>query len=407
MNKEEQIKRLAQNLFNKGFTKNMDFAVQTAARMLGFPESLLKDDLEKNKREACKYGGESLLNGGTTYSGMAKTADPVERRDYKTQHEEVANALNGDMRKRITQSIAEDNVYSKMSGSSLRAGVKTVPNTINNIQLSPTQVESPDIITQTKPRDITLQAQRTTVSADLANGALIQGNRSRESLTLDMGKEYDRTPTHQDNNSNMSVSAPDEKPSLNLDLSGIPSAEPNMSASSFAPSEELAVEQGHAHMGEMSSQNNIFDNYQNQANDTVNANSFSQGDAIVSSSTEDLVQNASFDPLEEGQQTSLMSGFMNGADNQSGLPVNANSESDMFSAEASEEDFFSMSLKAEESSLQTAPQMEPQQTVQHESSNGLIMTNSSTSQNTKSASDMAESTINLSQMFNYSNLKKR
>lgn len=118
MNKEEQIKRLAQNLYNKGFTKSMDFAIQTAAKMLGFPESMLHNKLAE--AEANKYGGSSLLNGGAYYGQENTSKIPQsapERPEYQTQHEEVANASPLDMRKRIAQSIAEESVYAKVPGA--------------------------------------------------------------------------------------------------------------------------------------------------------------------------------------------------------------------------------------------------------------------------------------------------
>ncbi len=120
MNKEEQIKRLAQNLYNKGFTKSMDFAIQTAAKMLGFPESMLQNKLAE--AEANKFSGSSILNGGTYYGqGQTASSTPTQTRpreqEYKTQHEEIANASPLDMRKRIAQSIAEESVYEKVPGA--------------------------------------------------------------------------------------------------------------------------------------------------------------------------------------------------------------------------------------------------------------------------------------------------
>lgn len=97
MEKEEQIKRLAQNLFNSGFTKSMDHAIQTAANMLGF-----SDELIAKKSSNSPQNLRSEENVTERMSGYTK-----------------------DMARRITQSIAEERVYSQIP-SSIR------PNVVNN-----------------------------------------------------------------------------------------------------------------------------------------------------------------------------------------------------------------------------------------------------------------------------------
>ena len=97
MDKDEQIKRLAQNLFNSGFTKSMDHAIQTAANMLGFPDSMLVSKSTKESRE--EMGANTVTTG-------------------------VSGMYNRDLAKRITQSIAEERVFSQVP-SSIRSAFET------------------------------------------------------------------------------------------------------------------------------------------------------------------------------------------------------------------------------------------------------------------------------------------
>ncbi len=110
MNKEEQIKRLAQNLFKNGFTKSMDYAVQTAANMLGFPDSLVTNELMK--KEDSKYGAESLLNGGIDYSKSRH--DIGLGRDNPTESHDPQNYTGSDFTRRISRSMAEERVFSQI-----------------------------------------------------------------------------------------------------------------------------------------------------------------------------------------------------------------------------------------------------------------------------------------------------
>lgn len=82
MDKEEQIKRLAQNLFNNGFTKSMDYAIQTAANMLGFPDSLVQS-ASSASQEAPSY--------------------------------------SRDMARKLSQEMAQERVYSQIPGAVISA----------------------------------------------------------------------------------------------------------------------------------------------------------------------------------------------------------------------------------------------------------------------------------------------
>ncbi len=99
MDKEEQIKRLAQNLFSSGFTKSMDHAIQTAANMLGFPDSMLVSKSTKESRE--EMGANTVTTG-------------------------VSGMYNRDLAKRINQSIAEERVFSQVPNS-VRSAFQSAP----------------------------------------------------------------------------------------------------------------------------------------------------------------------------------------------------------------------------------------------------------------------------------------
>ncbi len=106
MNKEEQIKRLAQNLFKNGFTKSMDYAIQTAANMLGFPDSMVVNDLMK--KEDSRYAGTSLLNGGADLSQSAQSSSA------KKEEFDADSYRGADFARRLSQSMAEERVFSQI-----------------------------------------------------------------------------------------------------------------------------------------------------------------------------------------------------------------------------------------------------------------------------------------------------
>ncbi len=93
MNKEEQIKRLAQNLHNNGFTKSMDYAIQTAANMLGFPDSML-DKIKESESD-----------------GKDNSVNEEEQRSYKDQY------TSSDYARKLSQTMAEERVYSSIPGA--------------------------------------------------------------------------------------------------------------------------------------------------------------------------------------------------------------------------------------------------------------------------------------------------
>ncbi len=102
MDKEEQIKRLAQNLFSNGFTTSMDYAIQTAAKMLGFPDSMLANGNQT---------GSSNSQRNTPRTNLTNPSSTSSYESYESFD------FSRDMARTISQKMVEDRVYSQIPKS--------------------------------------------------------------------------------------------------------------------------------------------------------------------------------------------------------------------------------------------------------------------------------------------------
>ena len=139
MNKEEQIKRLAQNLFKNGFTKSMDYAIQTAANMLGFPDSMVTNNLMK--QEDSKYGTESLLNGGINLGNLSSANNSASSANNNDEQYNPEQYSGLDFTRRLSRSIAEERVFSQIP-TSLRPPFSEPEKSINQINPSQSNISN-------------------------------------------------------------------------------------------------------------------------------------------------------------------------------------------------------------------------------------------------------------------------
>ena len=153
MNKEEQIKRLAQNLFKNGFTKSMDYAIQTAANMLGFPDSMVTNNLMK--QEDSKYGTESLLNGGINLGNSSSENVSLPNSKNKDEQYNPEQYSGLDFTRRLSRSMAEDRVFSQIP-TSLRPPISENEKSIDEISPSQSNVSDDNDLENNSKTDETL-----------------------------------------------------------------------------------------------------------------------------------------------------------------------------------------------------------------------------------------------------------
>ena len=259
MNKEEQIKRLAQNLFKSGFTKSQDYAIQTAAKMLGFDDKMLQNDLMR--KEEARYGAESLLNMGYNYADAPKTQPSRPQVSQPRQNSisaEQVDYSSSDYTKRISQKLAEERVYDIVPGA--KDSIKTqypenkitLDNTVqgnsDKLQSSPKPEGSItlDNTVQTNEfipkRNVEEQRYAQTNSQDSNDGPMLQQPQS---------PPQSQSPTQPQVLSQAESYEQVDKPSLTLDYSQSSDESNEVSSSQEMPEQE--------HMFESSTDSGISD----------------------------------------------------------------------------------------------------------------------------------------------------
>jgi hypothetical protein len=104
MDKEEQIKRLAQNLFNNGFTKSMDYAIQTAANMLGFentggqqePQMYSRDQARKLSQDMAQERVYKQIPSNVMSAVQTPSPQPVKQIQQEPSMYDQSSYYNGD-----------------------------------------------------------------------------------------------------------------------------------------------------------------------------------------------------------------------------------------------------------------------------------------------------------------------
>lgn len=363
MEKEEQIKRLAQNLFNSGFTKSMDHAIHTAANMLGFSDALVNS----------------------------------KKSDLGNQPEEVVtermSGYSRDMAKRITQSIAQERVFSQVP-SSLRPAIQTGFERNENAYQQSQNVEN-------------IEHQNVTHQTSSMNNNM----EDHFEVKREEQKDHFSNTIFVDNGDDEFQRSDDSRNVENI-FEG--------NTQSFEQREpQRFVEDEHNSIG-FSSEPNLFDDYKPPAEVTSDENFIEE--------KRDVSDMAMPDWAEE-EQTSLMSGYMDSSEdkfensydnlsehqsmektfkgdsprfsdmeeNPSVCEINSRFESVL----GPEEDFFTASLEFATKSEGSISQKEEFNSVSEVSN--VQTTHATTSGSTASA--MPEATVNLAEMFDFRNLK--
>ena len=374
MNKDEQIKRLAQNLFNSGFTKSMDHAIQTAANMLGFPDSMLVSKSTKESRE--EMGANTVTTG-------------------------VSGMYNRDLAKRITQSIAEERVFSQ------------VPNSIRSA-LQPSSLKEP----QSQSNQEESNSMSNPINPQMNIHTDTQANTQATSHLENQARDFSDDDLFVNNSYEDDVAVPQ-----------VSSESEDMFSGSFPEQNEEKHQELNSEIDNhdlYSSQPHIFDQNVHSENEYSNENFIENNNEIPETEMPEW---------NEEEQTSLISGFVDSNES----PTNDNSEDSFESFSGGEtsgnydnifkggdsknmdmrdnsKDYqiqsrFETVLGGEEdfftASSRTKPQANPAQ--MNEEHRQESFESGSAVQSQQSAppqqANVAEATVDLTQMFDFRNLK--
>lgn len=330
MNKEEQIKRLAQNLNNKGFTSSMDVAVTMAAKMLGFSDDMLRNELMD--KEASNYNAESILNGGIHLGRQRQSASPSAQEPIK-HNEEISSR---DLSKKITQQLAEERVYEMVPGASaMRNQSFESEKQVSNQEIS-------DIAQNTNvSENFENQVQQRVSQEQPINNQGIQQNNANSNQRFE---EFDNVEKPQlsinfESHGNQSSATENDLNSVKDEVrqemvhEAINSSEDFLTNSAYTNEQESNLESSANRSFDMEvpqevtesveiSEENLFTSAPNisemnsETTDVNNEDIFDSQNIIEQKETEEVIENPNFaNDYSQDEQTSLISGFMNNQQN--------------------------------------------------------------------------------------------
>jgi hypothetical protein len=141
MDKEEQIKKLAENLKNSGCCASIEDAIRTASRMLGFDDALLKNPLMN--QELSKFHGQNLV---TCEVEKAKVEQPPMQNQAQPQPMKSAREMSQEMStQRAIESMGMPNLQKSMMMDEINNGLRNNPQPVEQpVREQPIQQQNVD-----------------------------------------------------------------------------------------------------------------------------------------------------------------------------------------------------------------------------------------------------------------------